>query len=180
MPRLLTYQELNLLDRDGKITEIIHKVFYNHPAPATRHQDYSRNIEGILLKYLEKHPVGILYDAPTDVILSEEDVVQPDLLFIKMENKHIIKEHGIVGVPDLMIEVISDESYDIKKKMPLYATYSVKHLWYVFPDEKLIKIYRLKGVKYDLTNAVSEKDSFTHSLFPGLMIKAKSVFRKNF
>ncbi|MBI4647953.1 MAG: Uma2 family endonuclease [Bacteroidia bacterium] len=178
MVRHLTYKELNLLDRDGRITEIIKKVFYNHPAPSIWHQDISRNLEEIFLYYLKKHPIGILYDAPVDVILSDENVVQPDLVFILKDNRPIIKEHGIEGVPDLIIEVISDESYDVKKKMPLYATYALKYLWYIFPDEKLIKTYRLNVAKYDLIDAVSEKDSFSHQLFPGLIIDAKKVFRK--
>jgi len=44
------------------------------------------------------------------VVLSNEDVVQPDIIFISKENQQIITQDNIKGSPDLLIEIISKSS----------------------------------------------------------------------
>jgi Uma2 family endonuclease len=45
--------------------------------------------------------------APLDVILAEDSVVQPDLLFIRKDRLAILKTEGVRGAPDLVVEVLS-------------------------------------------------------------------------
>ena len=61
------------------------------PAPNRYHQDISRNLEFILLRYLASNPIGVLYHAPFDVYLTETDVFQPDIVIIFNENRHILR-----------------------------------------------------------------------------------------
>jgi hypothetical protein len=48
------------------------------PSPNRYHQEISRNLEFILLKFLERDPIGELFHSPLDVYLSERDVFQPE------------------------------------------------------------------------------------------------------
>ena len=68
------------------------------PSPSRYHQDISQNIVFILLKYLEKHPIGKIYHAPFDVYLSEINVYQPDILFVSNRSFEILTEQGAEGL----------------------------------------------------------------------------------
>jgi hypothetical protein len=63
------------------------------------HQDISRTIQFEILKYLEAEPVGILYDAPFDVVLTDINVFQPDLAFFSERRRHFLTDKGAEGAP---------------------------------------------------------------------------------
>ena len=86
----LTYEDYALLPDDGKIHEIIDGDHYMTPAPATYHQTLSRRIQFQLYRQIEEKDLGFVFDAPTDVQLSDIDIVQPDLLVIHASRKSII------------------------------------------------------------------------------------------
>ena len=70
------------------------------PAPNRFHQGISSNIEFILAKYLETHPVGMVYHAPFDVFLTDINVFQPDIVFITKNNYKVLTDIGVEGTPD--------------------------------------------------------------------------------
>ena len=80
------------------------------PAPNRYHQDISRNLEFILLRYLTSNPIGVLYHAPFDVYLTETDVFQPDIVIIFNENRHILTDAGAEGPPDFVVEILSPKT----------------------------------------------------------------------
>ncbi len=55
--------------------------------------------------FVKKHQIGKVYDAPYDVVLGENNVFQPDIMFVSNENSKIITEKNITGAPDLIIEI---------------------------------------------------------------------------
>ncbi len=59
-------------------------------------------IEFILEKFVTENNLGEVFYAPYDVYLDEENVVQPDILFISKERLHIIGEKNVQGAPDLV------------------------------------------------------------------------------
>ncbi len=77
---LLTVENYKILPETGPRYQLIEGDLYMAPAPNRYHQDISRNLEYILLDYLEEHPIGKLYDAPFDVYLDDYNVFQPDIL----------------------------------------------------------------------------------------------------
>jgi Uma2 family endonuclease len=96
----------------------------------------SRNLEFLLMKYLEEHPVGVLYHAPFDVYLTETDVFQPDILIVLNERLHILTEAGAKGCPDFVVEILSPKTrrLDLENKMRTYARLGVQELWIIDPD----------------------------------------------
>ena len=78
----LTYEDYVLFPEDGKRHEIIDGDHYVTPAPNVKHQRVSFNLSKLFAVYLGKTRVGLALSAPCDVVLSDRDVVQPDLLFV--------------------------------------------------------------------------------------------------
>ena len=59
-------------------------------SPSIPHQRTERKLGIRLGGFVERHDMGEMFFAPTDVILSDTDVVQPDLLFVSRERARII------------------------------------------------------------------------------------------
>jgi len=93
------------------------------PAPNRYHQDISRNIEFILLKYLEKHPIGKMYHAPFDVYLDDHNVFQPDIAFFSNERESVLTEAGAEGAPNFVVEILSPRTAQLDRvpKRRVYA-----------------------------------------------------------
>jgi len=55
---LLTVENYRILPETGPRYQLIEGDLYIAPAPNRYHQDISRNLEYILLEYLEEHPIA--------------------------------------------------------------------------------------------------------------------------
>ncbi len=78
------------------------------PAPIPKHRKISRELEFEILKFVKANDLGEVFYAPCDVYLDDENIVQPDILFVSGERLNIIGEKNIQGAPDLVIEIISE------------------------------------------------------------------------
>ena len=148
------------------------------PAPSSGHQRYSRNIGFFMWSYVkEKGPGEALY-APLDVIFAEDDVYQPDIVYVSKENVNIIKENGIFGAPDLIVEIISPGTaiYDVVDKREIYEGYGVKELWFVNPDEKAVEVLVLKDGVYKRHSFARKKGEVCSQIIEGFKADLKDVF----
>ena len=86
--------------------------------------------------------MGLFWSAPLDVVLSDYDVAQPDILFVSNERADIITEANIQGAPDLVVEVLSPSTtgYDRGYKQVLYGRHGVREYWIVDPDAETVDI----------------------------------------
>ncbi len=102
---------------------------------------------------------GEAFAAPCDVVLSDEDIVEPDLLFISAARAAIITEKNIQGPPDLVVEILSASTRKIDEvvKRKLYERYGVRGYWIVAPELEGIKIYRLTDQGYIRAQSWREK-----------------------
>lgn len=135
---------------------------------------------GNSMKYLEEHPVGVLYHAPFDVYLTETDVFQPDILIVLNERRHILTETGAEGSPDFVVEILSPKTrrLDLENKMRTYARMGVEELWIVDPDSLEVLVYQFSR---DLSNPVGKfraTDVLTSPLFPGFHLDSRAVFEQ--
>lgn len=138
----------------------------------------TKNIEYEIERFVREKKLGKVFDAPCDVYLDKENVVQPDILFICHERTHIIGKNNIQGAPDLVIEILSESTAytDLMKKKRLYAEFGVKEYWIVDPEGKTIEIYGLKEETLVLVKSFFENDALESALFPGLKIGLSPVF----
>ncbi|SMP73894.1 Endonuclease, Uma2 family (restriction endonuclease fold) [Desulfonatronum zhilinae] len=125
-PDGFTYQDY-LTWPDQERWEIIHgEAFAMTPAPSTRHQTLVGNFFFEIKKSLlaGKSPCAV-FTAPTDVVLDERTVVQPDLFIVCDKAK--VTPKSIQGAPDLVIEIVSKATAfkDTVIKKQLYEEFGV-------------------------------------------------------
>lgn len=120
------------------------------PAPNARHQRMLMRLSGWLFRHVEEHGGGEVFAAPFDVVLSDFDVFQPDVVFIASEDMDVLTAANVRGSPTWAIEVLSESQpwRDRKLKLQRYETFRVKEYWIVDPIEDSLAIYRLSGDKY--------------------------------
>ncbi|MHC1741671.1 MAG: Uma2 family endonuclease [Syntrophobacteraceae bacterium] len=112
------------------------------PAPSFKHQRVVGNLYHILRGAMhgERCIVGI---APTDVVLSEHDVVQPDVFVVCDGRK--ITDQNILGAPELVFEVLSPATAkkDRWEKKALYERAGVIEYVLVDPEGRYVERYLL-------------------------------------
>ena len=71
--------------------------------------------------------------------LDNRNAFQPDIIFIANENLYKIREDGIYGAPDLIIEILlpGTAQYDKGKKKKVYESNAVKEYWIIAPADNL-------------------------------------------
>jgi Uma2 family endonuclease len=150
------------------------------PAPNRFHQDISRTIQFEILKYLEREPGGIIYDAPFDVVLTDTNVFQPDLAYFSKERRQVLTEKGAEGAPDLVVEILSQSTarLDLDQKRVIYARTGVSELWIVDPDKLEIQVFDLR-LDPDVPVATLRRNGLLRSQFlPGFELPVGTVFQR--
>src|SRR5215213_7689333 len=138
LSRKLTYEDYLLIPEDGRRHEIIEGEHYVTAAPFVPHQRLAFRLTLRVGGFVEAHQLGEFLFAPTDVLLSPHDIVQPDLLFISNERASIAGEKNIEGAPDLVIEILSKSSARLDKilKLKAYERWGVREYWMFDPARK--------------------------------------------
>jgi Uma2 family endonuclease len=176
----LTYEDYLLFPDDGKRHEIIDGDHYVTPAPKTKHQKVSFNLTVALGSFVKERGLGLLFTAPCDVIFSDENIVQPDLLFVSSGRAAIVTEDNIRGAPDLVVEIISETTRkkDEVTKRKLYDRFGVQEYWIVDPELEIVKI--LRRAQQDFARALElskeANDVLTTELFPGFALALAEIF----
>jgi len=173
-----TYEDYRELPNDQKIYQVIGGKLLMVPAPSTRHQNVSRNLEFIIWSFVKSHNLGMVYDAPIDVVFSSVDVVQPDIVFIARNRLAVVKEKGIFGAPDWVIEIVSSSTskIDIKLKKDLYERFGVREYWIVYPEDEKVEVYLLKEGDYKLRGVFLKHDALQVSTIEKLKVNLEEVF----
>jgi Uma2 family endonuclease len=168
----LTYHDYLLLPEDGKRYEILEGDLYMTPAPTPRHQLIVTRLNHVLMTYLDTHAIGTLLTAPTDVLLSDTDIVQPDLLFVREGGAAAITDKNIQGPPDLVVEILSPATAarDRELKRKRYEHFRVGEYWLIDPDANTLEILVLSGDRYTRHALVTRPVQATSPLFPGFTL----------
>ena len=155
----LTYLEYRHFPDDGRTHELIDGEHYVAPAPGTNHQSISRHIQFQLYRQLELTERAEVYNAPTDVELSEIDVVQPDILVVSHDRRHIISPSRIIGWPELVVEIISPSTgpRDRELKRGLYERRGVPVYWLVDPESQSLTVFELEAGVYRETGSYHDE-----------------------
>jgi Uma2 family endonuclease len=177
---LLTVAEYRNLPETGPRYQLVEGDLYMAPAPNRFHQDISRNLQVVLTNYLLAYPIGVLYDAPFDVYLTEIDVFQPDLLIVLNDNRGILTDAGAEGAPDFVVEILSPKTrqLDLVNKKRVHARMGVKELWIIDPDQKEVTVYRFDQDPTEPVAKISGQGDVSSPLLPGLTIPPQDIFRR--
>ena len=168
---LLMQRPENLMDvykllPEGTPIQLINNRFYMSPAPFFKHFETVDAIVEALKTEVKKKETGKVVFAPVDVYLGPKNALQPDIMFIHKNNLDIIKENGIHGAPDIIVEVLSpgNKNDDLVKKKDVYETFGVKEYFIADPSDKTVFTYYLK-------NGVFEEQKKTNGKLASKVLK---------
>jgi Uma2 family endonuclease len=174
----LTYDDLLEFPDDDRRREIIEGDLLVTPSPVRRHQRSVGELVVLLTLYCREHG-GQTYPAPMDVVLSQSNVVEPDVVFVRGENvDRMSDEPRYVAIPpDLVVEVSSPHTrrIDLTRKKDLYARFGVPEYWFVDLDSDLIEVYRLGEGGYDSPSVVGRGEILESPTIPGLSVPVDDV-----
>jgi Uma2 family endonuclease len=147
----LTYELYCLFPDDGNRHEIIDGSHYMNPSPNLSHQSVLGKLYRFLYEHIESSKKGHVFLAPTDVLLSKFDIVQPDLTVVLNDRATILTEANIQGTPSMVVEIISPGTakYDRTLKKRLYQVAKVPEYWIVDIKNKRVEQYFLTNEKYE-------------------------------
>jgi Uma2 family endonuclease len=179
----LTYDDFVLFPDDGKRHELVDGEHYATPSPGTRHQQISGRLFLTIGNWLEANPIGQVFHAPYDVVISPFDIVEPDLLYFSNERAaKVLTPVNAAGAPELVVEIVSPDSRkrDETIKRRLYERSGVVEYWVVDPDLDVVRVYRLKDNRFARPVELSREDGdlLTTPLLPGLEIPLARIFRE--
>lgn len=174
-----TYEDYLLFPDDGKRHEIIDGDHYVTPSPSTKHQRILGNLHLAFGTFLKQRKIGEVFVAPYDVVLSDLDVVEPDLLFVSSDRSSIITEKNIQGAPDLVVEILSEgtRKTDEVIKRKLYERNSIPEYWIVDPALEIVKVYRMSDQGYTrAAESLESNSTLTTPLLADLRIPPSEIF----
>ncbi|ADG05672.1 Uma2 family endonuclease [Kyrpidia tusciae] len=162
------------LERWERIDGVIYDMT---PSPSTEHQRIVGRLFRDISGYL-KGKTCECFTAPFDVYLDGNksgNYVQPDITVVCDPSK--LRPHGCVGVPDMVVEVLSPATAykDKTVKLRAYKAAGVREYWIVDPHHQIVEVYRLTDTNVFPT--VHNKDeTVTVSIFEGLDINLRDIF----
>lgn len=176
----VTYDQYAEMPDDGQRYEVLDGMLeLMSPGPSTPHQSVSRELQFLLMQSCRTD--YILFHAPIDVILSDTNVVQPDILLIHRSREHIIAKRGIEGSPDLVVEILSPGSRrrDKVRKFTIYAAHGVPEYWVVDAESRTLEQFRLgDDGRYGLIQLFEDQDTVTSALVPCASFRLEELFRE--
>jgi Uma2 family endonuclease len=172
-------QDCQLLPEDKRY-EILNGNLCMVSSPNTKHQRVSKKLLVALARQVEERNLGEIFVAPYDVILSGDNIVQPDIFFIAGGRVGLVGELNLQGTPDLVIEILSADSRrkDLEIKKKIYARFGVGEYWIVNPDAETVEVQIWSEIGY-LRHALYAKSGCLSSpLLPSVRIRLQEIFRK--
>ena len=175
--RLTSQDYFDLPESDDRY-ELIDGELYMVPAPVPEHQDLLGELYVVIRAFVRENRLGKVFFAPLDVVFSEDNVFQPDLIFVASERLNIITGQNVRGTPDLVVEVLSPSTAqrDRTIKRETYAKFGVREYWIADIVGGTVEVNVLDGDKFTVAGIYGEGDTFESPLLPGLEVDVNSVF----
>lgn len=176
-PRV-SYTDLQQAPEDGRRYELYDGEVFVVPAPFPRHQQVVLDLAMRLDRYA-RTTGGKVLASPIDIVFSEFNVLQPDLVFFQSARRHFVKpDEAIRFPPDLVVEVISPNTAttDRSMKMQMYGRYAVPEYWIVDPRAREIELHQLTDRGFALARVVSAPDVLRSIVLQGLEIPTGELF----
>lgn len=136
---------------EGTYCQLVNDILIMSPAPTPYHQSTSGIIYEKISEIVKKQQLGKVFYSPIDVYLNDKNVFQPDIVFVSKDRAEIIDwKKGIMGAPDLVIEVLSkgSQKYDLTEKKTVYEVSEVKEYWVVDPTTRWCEGFVLENKFY--------------------------------
>jgi len=170
-PRV-SYADLEGWPEDGRRYELYDGDVFVIPSPISLHQLVLARLYLALEGYTRAHG-GVVLFAPLDVVLTDFDVVQPDLLLFTQSRRHLVDPRSVIHyAPDLAIEILSPgtATNDRGRKMRLLEQHGVQEYWLVDPKLITVEIYRLADARLVPWSRAEGSQPIDSALLPALSL----------
>jgi Uma2 family endonuclease len=182
----ISYDDLVAMfpDDDGVRRELINGEIFVTPSPVTRHQRLSMRLALSLGNHLDLHPdQGEVFTARLDVVLTDYDVVEPDVLVVLGDQRNILTEMNVRGAPGIVIEILSPgtRKRDLTIKRQLFDREGVREYWIVDPDRNTVALHRrVDDGSFPLARTLeaNNAETLTTPLLPGWELQLERLFAK--
>jgi Uma2 family endonuclease len=171
-----TYEDYLAFPEDSRCEIINGQVYDMTPSPTSEHQRLTGQIYGLIWACLRGKEHGCrVFIAPLDVVIAEDQVVQPDV-FIVCDARKIQRTH-ISGAPDVVFEIASPSSSlkDRREKMELYERSGVAEYFIIEPDAGFIEKYVPIEGKYGRAGIYAGDNAFLVDAI-SLELRARDLF----
>jgi Uma2 family endonuclease len=145
----VSYADLERWPEDGRRYELYNGEVFEIPSPILLHQFVLGRLYLALSAYVQVHG-GSVFVAPLDIVLTDYDVVQPDVLLFMAEREHLLDMYTVTRhAPDLAVEILSPSTArnDRGRKLRLLERHRVPEYWLVDPDAPSVEVYRLSDAR---------------------------------
>ena len=173
-----TYEDYRNTSDDERC-ELLDGEFIMAPAPSIGHQRIDTRLVSSLHTFVKERCLGEVLCPPCDVVLSNTNVVQPDLLFVSREREHILRGgDNVQGAQDLVVEILSPSTAarDKSLKRDLYAKHGVLEYWLVDPVAQTITVMTPGEDGFETAAAYGRSQTLTSPTLPGLALNLDDLF----
>ena len=167
---------------DGNRYEIIEGELFVSCSPGLTHQRVTANLITLFVVFLRENPIAEYVPTP-GLVFSEYSGVIPDLVFfLNQKSDAIITGERLTGPPDLVIEILSPGSANLRRdrivKLQLYSMHRVPEYWIVDPDNLEVEQYVLHGSSLKLMQTLQREDILSSSAIPGFSCLVSDIFSR--
>ena len=177
----VSFADLQLMPDDGNRYELYDGELWMVPAPILLHQIVIGRLHLALVEHVRQHG-GAVFAAPLDIVLSEYNVVQPDVVYFGVGTTARLDPFEYIRFPpDTAFEVLSPSTArnDRGRKRQLMARYGVTEYWILDPLAKTIEISRLNEAGHGAPLVVSQ-GRCASSVISGFEIDLAALFAEGF
>ena len=173
----LTYQDYAALEDDRRY-ELLDGKLILLDSPNRDHQSVRIHLMFDMYTFVKENDLGWVYGAPFDVLFTDTDVAQPDIMFISREREHILTHANVQGAPDLIVEILSPSSStrDWRNKRELYASHGVREYWIIDPANRIVSVLLLQDGVLDIEQTLTEDDTATSTVLDGFSVSLDRIF----
>ncbi|MEM1325060.1 MAG: Uma2 family endonuclease [Bacteroidota bacterium] len=145
-------------------------------SPLDKHQQILGDLNFLVASFVRKYKIGQVRFAPLDVHFDEENIFQPDLLFISNERINIIQRF-IHGAPDLIVEVLSsNKKHDLEDKKDIYGKYNVLEYWAIDYDKETLAQYINEERELKLERMYQAEEEVQSRVLEGFSFVLREIF----
>jgi Uma2 family endonuclease len=174
-----TYEEYADIPDDDARYELLTGVLYMSPPPTDSHQFANNLIQTYLTIHVQFAGLGRVIGPPFNIILSPTDVVQPDVTVVLTEHLDRITQRGVVGAPDLVVEIASPSTatHDRSGKFAAYERAGVPEYWIVDPHARTVEVWVLVDARYRSRGVFEGTDLVPTTIVPSFPVAVEALFR---
>ena len=158
--------------------EVIDGTIYDmSPPPSSQHQAVVGNLYREISVYLKAKACPV-FPAPFGVWMTpdEQEHVEPDITVVCDREK--IHSKGYVGIPNLIVEVLSASTAfkDKTVKLRLYRKSGVREYWIIDPSNEIVEVYQLQNGTFREPQIYGKDAIVNVGIFDDLSINLADVF----